>query len=66
MGNADLAAIRAGRIDPDGESQTSAGRTCGMIATILHGVLVLLGLIVCFVYIICVAAIVGTAAGSKK
>jgi hypothetical protein len=35
MGNNDLAEIRAGRMDPEGESSTNAGRICGMIATIL-------------------------------
>jgi hypothetical protein len=65
MGSADLAAIRAGRMDPEGESQTSTGRMCGMIATIVHGVLVLLTLVFCFVYIVFIAAVVGTA-GSKK
>jgi hypothetical protein len=27
--------MRAGRMDPEGEGQTQAGRICGMIATIL-------------------------------
>ena len=35
MGNTDLKEIRAGRMDPDGEGLTNAGRICGMIATIL-------------------------------
>lgn len=35
MGNNDLAAIRAGRMDPEGEGMTNAGRICGMIASIL-------------------------------
>lgn len=37
MGNKDLAAMRAGRLDPDGESLTNAGRICGIIGTILGG-----------------------------
>ncbi len=35
MGNNDLAEMRAGRMDREGESQTNAGRICGMIATFL-------------------------------
>ncbi len=36
MGNTDMAEIRAGRMDPEGEGSTNAGRICGMISTILH------------------------------
>jgi hypothetical protein len=36
MGNQDMAEIKAGRMDPDGESSTNAGRVCGIIGTILH------------------------------
>jgi len=45
MGNTDLAEIRAGRMDPEGEGATSAGRICGMISTILHiiGIVLFLG-----------------------
>jgi hypothetical protein len=35
MGNADLADIRAGRMDPSGEGMVHAGRVLGMISTIL-------------------------------
>ena len=35
MGNNDLAEIRAGRMDREGEGMTQAGRICGMIASIL-------------------------------
>jgi hypothetical protein len=35
MGNNDLAEMRAGRMDPEGEGLTNAGRICGMISTIL-------------------------------
>jgi hypothetical protein len=35
MGNNDLRAIREGRMDPEGEGLTNAGRICGMISTIL-------------------------------
>ena len=33
MGNTDMAEIRAGRMDPDGEGLTQAGRICGIIGT---------------------------------
>jgi len=35
MGTNDLKAMRAGRMDPEGESQTNTGRICGMISTII-------------------------------
>ncbi len=35
MGNSDLQEMRAGRMDPEGEGSTNAGRICGMIATLL-------------------------------
>ena len=35
MGNNDLREMREGRMDPEGEGQTQAGRICGMIVTIL-------------------------------
>jgi hypothetical protein len=35
MGNSDLRQMKAGLMDPTGEGTTNAGRICGMIATIL-------------------------------
>ena len=35
MGNKDLKEMDAGTMDPSGRSNTNAGRICGMIATIL-------------------------------
>lgn len=35
MGNKDLAAMEAGHMDREGESNTKAGKICGIIATIL-------------------------------
>ena len=35
MGNGDLKQMDAGALDPSGRSMTNAGRICGMIATIL-------------------------------
>ncbi len=34
MGNSDLTEIRAGRMDPEGEQTTQAGRICGIIGTV--------------------------------
>jgi hypothetical protein len=42
MGSNDLAAIRAGRMDRTGESNTNAGRICAMIGTIAGAVVLLL------------------------
>ena len=42
MGNNDLKEIRAGRMDPEGESLTNIGRILGMVATILTIVAVVL------------------------
>jgi hypothetical protein len=39
MGTNDLREIRAGRMDPEGEGQTQAGRICGIIGTFLNLVL---------------------------
>lgn len=47
MGNADLAEMRAGRMDREGESRTNGGRVCGMIVVILHIVGLVLGLGFC-------------------
>jgi predicted Zn finger-like uncharacterized protein len=41
MGNNDLAEIRAGRMDPEGEGMTQAGRVLGMIAVVLWVVSIL-------------------------
>ncbi len=35
MGNTDMAKIRAGTMDPDGESNTNIGRILGMVSTII-------------------------------
>jgi predicted Zn finger-like uncharacterized protein len=38
MGNTDMAEIRAGRMDPQGEGTTNAGRICGIISTVYGGI----------------------------
>src|SRR5439155_26941646 len=40
MGSGDLREIREGRMDPEGESMTQAGKIMGMIGGILWGVLI--------------------------
>jgi hypothetical protein len=40
MGNADMAEIRAGRMDREGEGLTQGGRVCGIIGTVLYGLMV--------------------------
>jgi hypothetical protein len=41
LANVDLGAIRSGRMDPEGEAPTANGRTCGWVAVVLAGLLVL-------------------------
>jgi hypothetical protein len=36
LGSTDMKEIREGRMDPDGEGITNAGRICGIIGTFLH------------------------------
>jgi hypothetical protein len=43
MGNTDMAEIRSGRMDPDGEGLTNAGRICGIIGTVLGIIGLVLG-----------------------
>ena len=43
MGNGDIKEMDAGTMDPSGRSSTNAGRICGMIATILIILGVLIG-----------------------
>jgi hypothetical protein len=57
MGNNDLKEIDAGTMDPSGRSTTNAGRICGMIATILFVV----GLVI--VIAVFALGVAGAAAG---
>ncbi len=59
MGNNDLAEIRAGRMDPEGESSTNAGRICGIIGTIM-------GIVLCCTCPTIYFIIVGVAASQAK
>jgi predicted Zn finger-like uncharacterized protein len=55
MGSHDLKEIRAGRMDPEGEGMTNAGRICGIIGTVL-GILALVCCLAYFGFIIAMAA----------
>jgi hypothetical protein len=59
MGNTDLAEMRAGRMDREGESQTNAGRVCGIITVILH----IIALVALLGFFTCLCAGAGAAAG---
>jgi hypothetical protein len=48
MGGTDLKAMDAGQMDPSGRSLTNAGRICGMIATILGIIGLIVGAILMF------------------
>jgi hypothetical protein len=65
MGNADMAEIQAGRMDPEGEGMTQAGRIMGMIGTILGilGILACFGLVGC--YFLGALAFIGAGAAAK-
>jgi hypothetical protein len=59
MGNTDLAEIRAGRMDPEGEGMTQAGRVLGMITVILWSVSILLTCVGFACWFLFVAMLVG-------
>lgn len=65
MGNSDLREIREGRMDPEGEGMTQAGRILGMVATIMAilGVLAVCGY---FVFVFLVVGLMIGAAGANK
>ncbi|HXG08495.1 MAG TPA: hypothetical protein VNK04_01780, partial [Gemmataceae bacterium] len=64
MGSNDLEAMRAGRMDPEGESNTNAGRICGMIATIVGGIATVLVFSACFLFGCC--GFVGALSGAAR
>ena len=62
MGSTDLKKMRAGSMDRSGEGETKAGYVCGIIATILIGIsLVLVVMWVLFVFVIVGAGAAGAA-----
>lgn len=60
LGNGDLKEIREGRMDPEGEGTTNAGRICGMIASIMMGI----GLL-CVVGFFCLFSLLSVGAVGK-
>jgi predicted Zn finger-like uncharacterized protein len=60
LGNNDLKEMRAGRMDPEGEGQTNAGRICGIISTVLFGLTMLC---VCGIFAL---MLIGAIAGSNQ
>ncbi|MBI1901648.1 MAG: hypothetical protein HYS13_11140 [Planctomycetia bacterium] len=62
MGNNDLAEMAAFRMDRTGEGMTQAGRICGMVATIVCLVGLLVSLAIVCVYFAFIAVIIGAAA----
>jgi predicted Zn finger-like uncharacterized protein len=60
LGNNDLKEMRAGRMDPEGEGATNAGRICGIISTVILG-LGLVGLCGCIAF-----AVIAGIAGSNQ
>jgi hypothetical protein len=65
MGNNDMEAIRSGRMDPEGEGATNAGRICGMVSTIISIVMLAISLVIFCMWFICAVGMCGAAgAGS--
>jgi len=60
MANKDLPKMEAGAMDPEGLGQTKAGKICGIIATILLILSVILGV----VYVLLFAGILASGAAS--
>jgi hypothetical protein len=46
MGSADLKEMDAGQMDPAGRGNTNAGRICGIIASILMALGVIIGIVI--------------------
>jgi hypothetical protein len=61
MGNGDLRAMREGRMDPSGEPLTTAGKVCGIIATVMLCAGVLMG---CAYFLIVMVVFGAAAAGA--
>ena len=52
MGNRDLKEMQSWRMDPGGQGLTQAGQICGIVATIIGGLVLLMGLLMLAVVII--------------
>lgn len=60
MANKDIPKMQAGTMDPEGLSQTNAGKVCGIISVIL----LIIGLIITAVYLVLMVGIFGAAAAN--
>lgn len=65
LGRSDLAEMDAGRMDPSGRDNTNTGRVCGMIATLLHGTSLAVGLFCCLGYFTFMGAMFSAAVSSS-
>ncbi len=64
MGNADLRAMREGRMDSTGEGLTKAGKICGIIGVVLNVIGIAFYIVVVVIFAAAVAGgAVGGAAG---
>lgn len=61
MGNNDLKEMDAGTMDPGGRSNTNAGKICGIIATVLMALSLIVGIL--FVALGMFAAVAGAGHG---
>jgi hypothetical protein len=61
MGSTDLKKMRAGRMDDRGEGETKAGYICGMIATIMMGI----GVVLMVVWFLFVFLLIGAGAAAR-
>jgi predicted Zn finger-like uncharacterized protein len=66
MGNIDIKEIRAGRMDPEGESMTNIGRILGIVGTILHGLALLAVCLYFVVMFVIFAALIGGASSGAQ
>lgn len=64
MGSADLREMQAGRMDPNGEGLTKAGKICGMIGCILQGLAIAFYLVIIVIAIIAGGAAAASGAGT--
>jgi predicted Zn finger-like uncharacterized protein len=65
MGNNDIKEMQAGRMDPEGESQTNIGRILGMISTILGIMAIVIACVFFVIWLVIVIGIFGAAAGAS-
>jgi hypothetical protein len=66
LGNNDLKEIRAGRMDPEGEGMTQAGRVCGIIGTFLGLLALMAAAFFLCIWLGLVAALFGAAASQPS